>query len=294
MSAIQEWPSRYAGGHVRKEKERFVLDRPIEKEEKSIMKKQIILLMFLAFGILTAVSVVMAGTTPGTGIQHTSHDLSSATGKGATYNAGVNADLTLDRVCIYCHAPHHTITTAEAALADITYYPLWNHAITTVASWTPYQNTDPANPVIPDAIQHQLNAELGDPASVSKLCLSCHDGSVAISTYGNFDNGAASSKHTGNVNATGRIAIGLNGNLQNHHPIGFNFDDVAAADDEIKDPSSVLLGSNPYGQTIEDLLWQRSIECSSCHDVHNTKNTGLKFLRVEDNNSNLCFSCHRK
>lgn len=273
----------------------FCLQQTKSKRRKiSIMKKQIVTLLFMLIGILAVVSLVTAGPAPGTGIKSTSHDLSSASGKGSTYNAGVNADPTLDRICIYCHAPHHTITTAEAQAAGIDYYPLWNHAITTIKAWTVYQNTDPANPVIPDDIQHMLNAELGDPASVSKLCLSCHDGSVAISTYGNFDSGAASSKHTGNVMASGRIAIGLGGNLQNHHPIGFNFDEVAAADDEIRDSSSLLLGNNPYGVTIEDVLWGRSIECSSCHDVHNTKNTGLRFLRVEDNNSNLCFSCHAK
>jgi predicted CXXCH cytochrome family protein len=266
---------------------------------KKAMKKHIIVSLFLAFGLLLTASLVMAGLNPGTGITATSHDLSSATGKGALYDAGVNADPVLDRICIYCHAPHHTITTTEAALEDITYYPLWNHDITQIASWTPYQNTDPNNPVIPDNIQHQLNAELGDPGSVSKLCLSCHDGSVGVSSYGNFDNGASSSKHTSPPGAilvplSGRFGIGVNGNLQNHHPIGFNYDDVALADDEIRNPSSTLIGNNPYGLTIDDLLWGRSIECSSCHDVHNTKNTGLKFLWVEDTNSNLCFSCHRK
>jgi predicted CXXCH cytochrome family protein len=262
------------------------------------MKKHITVLVFLALGILAVASLAMAGLNPGTGILQTSHDLSSATGKGALYDAGVAADPLLDRVCIYCHSPHHTITTAEAAAEDITYYPLWNHDISTVAVWTPYQNTDPNNPVIPDSVQHMLNAELGDPSSISKLCLSCHDASVAVSSYGNFDNGASSSKHTGSVAITatlnGRFGIGVLGNLQNHHPIGFNYDDVALADDEIKDPSSTLIGNNPYGLTVEDLLWGRSLECSSCHDVHNTKNTGQKFLWVEDTNSNLCFSCHRK
>lgn len=260
------------------------------------MKKQIVILLFLMLVLLTAVSLVMAGNLPGTGIKSTSHDLSSATGFGAGYDAGIMADAPLDRICIYCHAPHHTMTTDEAQIWEIDYYPLWNHAITTTTVWIPYQNTDPGNPVIPDDVQHQLNAELGDPASVSKLCLSCHDGSVAISTYGHFDNEAASSKHTGSVTASKnpRILIGLNGYLQNHHPIGFNYDDVAAADNEIRDPSSALLGNNPYGLTVEDVLWGRSIECSSCHDVHNTKNTGKKFLRVEDDHSNLCFSCHKK
>jgi predicted CXXCH cytochrome family protein len=251
-----------------------------------------------AAALLVAAAPAGAGVNPGTGILHTSHDLSSATGKGGLYNAGVNADPTLDRVCIYCHAPHHTITTAEAAAQDITYYPLWNHDITTTPSWTPYQNTDPANPVIPDNVQHQLNAELGDPGSISRLCLSCHDASVTVSSYGNFDSGAASSKHTGTVPITatlsGRFGIGVGGNLQNHHPIGFDYASVALADDEIKDPTSTLLGNNPYGLTVNDLLWGGSMECTSCHDVHNTKNTGAKFLWVEDTNSALCFSCHKK
>ncbi len=97
-----------------------------------------------------------------------------------------------------------------------------------------------------------------------------------------------------NATLNGRFGIGVGGNLQNHHPIGFNYDDVAAVDDEIRDSTSTLLGNNPYGLTIDSLLYGRSIECSSCHDVHNTKNTGLKFLWVEDTNSNLCFSCHAK
>lgn len=268
------------------------------KEDGNAMKRPIAATLLLAAGMLLAALPAGAGLNPGTGILQTSHDLSSSTGRGALYNAGVNADPSLDRVCIYCHAPHHSITTAEAAASDITYYPLWNHDITTVASWTPYQNTDPANPVIPDNVPHQLNATLGDPGSISLLCLSCHDASVAVSSYGNFDGGAASSKHSGSslitASAGGRFGIGVGGNLQNHHPIGFDYAEVALADDEIRDPSSTLQGDNPYGLTINDLLWGGSVECTSCHDVHNTKNTGSKFLWVADTHSDLCFSCHNK
>ena len=269
----------------------------MRKESESAMRKRMTTAVALIGAVLASAAVAFAGLNPGTGILQTSHDLSSATGKGALYDAGVSAD-SQDRVCIYCHAPHHTITTAEAAAADITYYPLWNHDITTIASWTPYQNTDPANEVIPDNVQHQLNAELGDPGSISMLCLSCHDASVAVSSYGNFAGGAASSSHTGTVPITatlnGRFGIGVGGNLQNHHPIGFDYDEVALADDEIRDSSSELRGDNPYGLLISDLLWGGRIECSSCHDVHNTKNTGSKFLWVADTHSDLCFSCHAK
>jgi predicted CXXCH cytochrome family protein len=100
------------------------------------------------------------------------------------------------------------------------------------------------------------------------------------------------------VKASGSILIGGGtGDLQNHHPIGFDYGEVAAVDTEIKDPTSELLGgtgSNPNGLTINDLLWGGKVECSSCHDVHNTKNTGMKFVWVEDTQSNLCLSCHAK
>lgn len=259
------------------------------------MKKITVLLLLLVFGLLTMVSLVTAGPNPGTGIKLTSHDLSSKS-KGPLYGAGTISD-SQDRICIYCHAPHHTITTTEAAAAGITYYPLWNHDLSTTTTWTPYQNTDPANPVIPDYIPHQLNTLPGDPSSISKLCLSCHDASVAVSSYGNFDSGAASSRYTGTIKIdttlNGRFGIGVGGNLQNHHPISIIYADALAADDEIKDPSSPLIGS-ARGLTINDVLYGGKVECTSCHDVHNTKNEGSKFLWVADTTSNLCFSCHAK
>src|SRR5512137_3166658 len=92
-----------------------------DKEIRSTMKRLLATALLLAAGIATAVSPAGAGLNPGTGILQTSHDLSSATGRGALYNAGTFADPTLDRVCIYCHAPHHTITTAEASVENITY-----------------------------------------------------------------------------------------------------------------------------------------------------------------------------
>ncbi len=73
------------------------------------MKKHISILLIIAGILLVSASMVMAGANPGTGIKSTSHDLSSATGRGAAWDAGTAADPTLDRICIYCHAPHHTI-----------------------------------------------------------------------------------------------------------------------------------------------------------------------------------------
>lgn len=251
------------------------------------MKKSI--LVCLAIGlVLSFGTIAMAGVNPGTGITQTSHDLSSATGRGSFWNAGTAADPTLDRICIYCHAPHFSITPAAAAAAGLTYYPLWNHAVSTITTYQTYTN----GPDSPTGLQHQLNATLGQPAGVSKLCLSCHDGSAAISSYGYSP---SSSTHVGSIAASGRILIGNGtGDLRNHHPIGFDYDSVALVDDEINPSSSSLLGANLYGLTIADLLWNGKVECSTCHDVHNTKNEGIKFTWVQDTGSRFCLTCHNK
>lgn len=254
----------------------------------SLQKLMVALLCVVV--VLALGSTVMAGSMPGTGIKSTSHDLSMTTGRGSTW--APNSDTTLgsglDRICIYCHAPHFTLTTAQATAKGIAYYPLWNHALSTITNYTPYSN----GTEIPGNIAHQLNATLGQPGSISKLCLSCHDGSVAIGAYGYVPSSSIGST---NVKASGRILIGGGtGNLQNHHPIGFDYAPVVLADNEINPTSAVLLGNNPNALTIGDLLYGGKVECGSCHDVHNTKNTGKKFLWVEDTASNLCLSCHKK
>jgi predicted CXXCH cytochrome family protein len=258
------------------------------------MRKSMLVLLCVALGIFLGSSVVIAGTSPGTGIKQTAHDLSSATGRGALWNAGTAAD-SLDRICIYCHAPHHTITPADAVTAGLTYYPLWNRQVTTKV-YALYQNTDPLNPDVPNDISHQLNAALNQPGSVSKLCLSCHDGTLAVNQYGYYaPTGSSKFMGTKLITDQPRFAIGAGTTgLANHHPIGFDYGAVAAVDDEIKDAGATLLGSNPYGLTINSLLFGNKMECASCHDVHNTKNTGDKFTWVQDSGSNLCLSCHKK
>lgn len=256
-------------------------------------------LLVIAGVLLLSYSFAFAVSAPGTGITDSYHDLSS-TGPSAPKGDTVE-QAGQDRICIYCHAPHHSVLPEDAAL---NYYPLWNHEITT-ATYRTYQNTDPTNPYIPGSIQHQLNAGIfgqipGQPGAISKLCLSCHDGTVATNAYGYAP---ASSIGVGNkfiVEGTrgfigGNNTNGYAGNdLSNHHPIGFDYMLVVlAGDDEIKDPSSALNGSTA-GLRINDVLFGGMLECASCHDVHNTKNDGEKLLWVPDDRSALCLSCHDK
>jgi predicted CXXCH cytochrome family protein len=256
------------------------------------MKKYIAL--SLAIGLLLAMgTVALAGTAPGTGIKNTSHDLSVLGGNAANFYTD---DATKDRICVYCHAPHNTLKSADADPA-FDYLPLWNHKTTTnVGAYTMYTNGS----YQPGLIDHQFNGidSMGQPGGVSLLCLSCHDGSVGVNEYGFYNQ---SSKNAGAAKAmTGRALIGSGGDLSNHHPIGFNYDDVAGLDQEIRlstvslptGSGGVLPGGPVY---ISDLLATGgNMECVTCHDVHNTKNGGTKFTWVDDTNSRFCFTCHVK
>jgi predicted CXXCH cytochrome family protein len=248
------------------------------------MKKSMCVLALVAVIALVASLAIAAPGDGGGGIVGTKHDLSSTGGAAAwgdlTEQGGQN------RICIYCHAPHNTLLPYDPANANYGYLPLWNHALTTNVDFNPYSN-GPEEPTDPSGlnVNHYSYAEHngGYPGGISKLCLSCHDGSVAPNAYGGNTGGtkfAAGEKHT----------IGFGGELSNHHPIAFLYADAAASDDEIANPDTELF----TGVTIGEMLWEGKMECGTCHDVHNTKNDGEKFLWKSDDNSAFCLTCHLK
>ena len=192
------------------------------------MKKYIV--VCLAVGLVLAFGTMsMAANTPGAGINGTSHDLSTLGAAAAFGDAGDHAGL--NRICIYCHAPHNTIK-ADVPGGTFTYMPLWNHGKTTnVGAFTMYSNGSD----LPGSVSHQSQAMLlaNQPGSVSLLCLSCHDGSISVNMYGS---GSSVGQNNTNIkNGTGRAVIGVNGDLSNHHPIGFDYTQVQTpVDDEIR------------------------------------------------------------
>jgi predicted CXXCH cytochrome family protein len=230
---------------------------------------------------------------PGAGIAATPHDLSTG-GIGAVYGDAAEQG-GLNRICIFCHAPHNTMNSAQAAGAGITYFPLWNLGIT-VSNYEMYTpGTD-----IPSNTSHQSQAKAyfdatgaTRPGSVSRLCLSCHDGTVSTNSYGMWNGASSQGANNNNIknHAQPEFLIGgaAGNNLSNHHPIGFPYANAAGVDNEIAQ-TTASMGL----LTIGDLLWQGNMECTTCHDVHNSKNTGEKFLWISDANSAFCGTCHLK
>ncbi|MBI5633338.1 MAG: cytochrome c3 family protein [Nitrospirae bacterium] len=257
-------------------------------------KKLIILLLTLAMG-LVIVSGAMPYTgsyAPGIGINGTVHDLGTSH-NGMNYTASP-AD-SLNRICIFCHAPHNTYRLSTAtggagpqAPADFDYLPLWNHSLQADLAYQMYENGPGAPQSGSKASQAILYGMV--PGSTSLLCLSCHDGSVAVNSYGNVAQ-RPGSMSTGSSMITSAYVIGQDKYLGNHHPIGFNFSDVRTGDTEIRNPAVAMLN---VGETVNDHLYGGKMECGTCHSVHNKGNTGEALLWRSDQNSELCLTCHDK
>ncbi|MBU0663277.1 MAG: cytochrome C [Proteobacteria bacterium] len=172
------------------------------------------------------------------------------------------------QICLPCHAPHNN----QNVTGDL----LWNHA-PTAATYTLYDS-----PTFDVTVP-------GQPAALSKFCLSCHDGTVALDAYTN---------HAGTtfISATPDVGPNFGTNLGNDHPISFLYDAALVTADTatgggvagLKAPAAVIAAGLP--------LFNGMMECATCHDVHNKHATaaGDGLLNVANAGSALCISCHIK
>jgi predicted CXXCH cytochrome family protein len=219
-------------------------------------------------GLTLAFLVLTLGTTVAlaAGIAGTKHDF-----QGASWNTGYMDFPDGGHRCRPCHAPHRSMSTTL----------LWNHTQST-ATYTLYASST-------------LKAGLAQPGAASKLCLSCHDGTIALDSYGGKsriwgNNGGTNNPVAiGTAGNLGGAAIGgTSANLSNDHPIGFVYDAaLTAAKAGMVTPSSTTLVSTGVP------LYEGQLECSSCHDVHNGAGFA-RLLRVDNSGSGLCLKCHTK
>jgi predicted CXXCH cytochrome family protein len=195
--------------------------------------------------LLLTLPIALAGAAAWADLGGSAHDFSSKAWSGA-------------QLCAVCHTPHNSQTAVV---------PLWNHSATS-ASFTLYSSPT-------------FKAAISQPTGASKACLSCHDGTVALDSFGG---------KTGTTILAGPTLLG--NDLSNDHPISFVYDSALAASVVgLRDPSVALSG---LGGTIRnDLLFNDRMECASCHDVHNSRSQSS--LLVKHNaGSALCLTCHAK
>ncbi len=189
-----------------------------------------------------------------------------------------------DEICVFCHTPHG----ANIAVAA----PLWNRS-QSAASYVAYSSSS-------------LDAGVLDaPGGSTKLCLSCHDGTVAV---GSVNNKPGSGGYDSAYDRPDPIAMlgteanmipsGVDGftrrlgvDLSNDHPVSLTYDDtLAGLDGELFTPtaapqqeittdggSTTLVGNRiasglqtkpilPLEPKTTENVGQ--IQCSTCHDPH--------------------------
>ncbi len=247
----------------------------------------------------------------GTGIVGSSHDLSNVGGlTGSIIAVGLTGvGDTQSRICVFCHHPHNAMSGEGAGGRSgtqndgLSYSPLWNRELST-QTFTGYNNgiMMGATAINGTDARHALNAADAAAggthiAGVSLLCMSCHDGVVAMNAYSvttGSTSGAGNTAGTNAVPISGTAAFA--GNMNNHHPMGFSYAVVQDADAEIAAENvNMVPGSTT---TIGDLLYgaNDTMECVTCHDVHNTANQAgaERFLWRTNDKSNFCLTCHLK
>jgi predicted CXXCH cytochrome family protein len=241
--------------------------------------------------VLTAVMVMgiallWSGWAAGEGITGSKHNLSSTgtnTVKGTT-----------DEICIYCHTPHH----ADATLSGQG-VPLWNRNIVAGGAVTYAMYSSPTFDATKDSA----------PSGVSRACLSCHDGTVGINQLLNRK-GSGLGTNPSNATDTKETGVVLLGtDLRDDHPISMTYSTARSPNGSYTTSANNGNGSAPggsnsgfnstgyiLGQGLKLFGGESAaldyVQCASCHDPHNAGNP--TFLRINNTDSALCLTCHRK
>lgn len=215
-----------------------------------------------------------------------------------------------DEICVFCHTPHGANLAAPG--------PLWNRSIAPDSTYSTYNSG--SLDVTGEGIA------LDQPSGVSKLCLSCHDGTIAIGAVRVLDGAwvdggppiaMTGTETDGTMPAGGGATTGftrrIGTDLSNDHPISFTYDSTLASDDgELRDPAlESHIGNRGSGVAPHVPLDNGQVQCSSCHDPHirdaNSLTTNIKFLRLNrfqkvsptltafnETDDIICLACHDK
>ena len=203
-----------------------------------------VLVMLVFFGLACA-----PGQLSAAGVASSAHNL-SPTGPGRVKAA------TAAGVCEFCHIAHGGDEVA----------PLWSRRNPT-AVYQPYSSSTAV-------------ARPGQPTGSSLLCLSCHDGTIALGEIINRSSAVLMSGGNSRM-PPGRGLTGTD--LTDDHPISFQYTaSLAGQNGELKSPAALgpLIKLDSAGQ----------LQCTSCHNAHD--DTYGDFLVEPNVGSGLCLECH--
>jgi len=203
-------------------------------------------------------------------------------------------------VCLPCHVAH-TLNNygSVGGGTGIQNNLLWNHQTNMSKSYTMYTVVDPvstsqsANPILD---------------TTSRLCLSCHDGAIAVDSYGTNTGTTLIGTLTDHSGVLGGYQVAAGGtDLSADHPVGIGYpgyvvnngvptftpDTMSSFNSPITNANftsggvaggpGVKLYALPDGRV--------GVGCGSCHEPHSKQ---YWFMRMSNTGSALCLVCHAK
>jgi predicted CXXCH cytochrome family protein len=207
---------------------------------------------------LTLVVALPAGLGAQRSILDSRHNL-SASGPGPLRAVAET------RVCVFCHTPHQASPQA----------PLWNREDPGGTFEMYWSDTLDAYPSAAGAPQ---------PNGASKLCLSCHDGTLALGSTvasGQIAMSGASTLPSSSASHIGRVLTG-------DHPVSFVVNDSLVSENNNK--GDVPLRSVAEMRIARGGLDDRDrVQCTSCHDPHDDAYGDFLLTPLA---GELCLGCH--
>jgi len=260
----------------------------------------------LTVGLLAGTS----GAANAPGLTGSGHDFVK---NGGTWNKS-------GEMCLPCHIPHLStstgaFTTYKAGFGNVDSNqnllgaPLWNHALSaldagTYTLFTSWVTTSSIANGVTSSSTAAATPIKGNVDQNTKLCLGCHDGTVALSSF-NVPYGETKGDGTTTMTTFASFAVkGAGNDLTATHPIGdaatwvYPTDTTKFVDPSYRDAAGIM----PLRPMATGAL---AVGCSSCHDPHNTAGNN-DFLWVANNvpgttvdgrsvsGSVLCENCHKK
>lgn len=251
------------------------------------MKK---ILAAVALAVLTATASYAAVTTLATGgVKGSVHDMNAV---GDASN-NIVAD-EQGRVCAFCHTPHHAINPGASD-----YMPLWSHDLSAATNYTQYDS---------QTFDAKTVGAIDQLAGPSRLCMSCHDGTVAPDQHYGATAATGGTLFTGDAftGATFQIGVANAFGLSNDHPIGFDYnlvqqEEFTTGSDGLNPIVAATVYLNTSKKVLPNLFGGTIMTCATCHDVHNKDNVvnttmaSKNYLVYADQTgSALCLTCHKK
>jgi len=271
---------------------------------------------FYIYSIVTIAALALSGSATWAGVRGSQHDL--GTGGGAQETTPLTGE-----VCVFCHTPHGSDTSVSA--------PLWNKTLPSTV-YQRYSSLGTASldgTEVPVGSVSLACLSCHDGTQAMDVVINA-PGSGGWDNSGTqqIDPGAIGAM----VNTGGAPIPMLGSDLRDDHPVSIAyaggacegvFTDCDPAAQASGDPDfqatqyasinnsdqwwvDVSTTGTPGTPNVREktdmVLYTRdfsgtngpAVECASCHDPHEAVKRPVSFLRLSNDNSDVCLSCHIK